>query len=230
MEGNVDPEHGMMMEESYQPNMQIDPSRARFPCCIVWSPLPVISWLIPFVGHTGICREDGVILDFAGPNFVCVDSFAFGSATRYIQVNKEKCCISPYLSAFDGDDHHQLGVQGSDSFTWDDALRKSTQEFQHRSYNLFTCNCHSFVANNLNRLGFNSGGWNVVKLAAFIFLKGQWVSKLAMVRTFLPFVIITLLGLTFGGLTYITFVAFFTFLLVGWFLLGTYCFKDWILL
>lgn len=90
MEGNVDPEHGMMMEESYQPNMQIDPSRARFPCCLVWSPLPVISWLIPFVGHTGICREDGVILDFAGPNFVCVDSFAFGSATRYIQVNKEK--------------------------------------------------------------------------------------------------------------------------------------------
>lgn len=210
--------------------MQIDPSRARFPCCIVWSPLPVISWLIPFVGHTGICREDGVILDFAGPNFVCVDSFAFGSATRYIQVNKEKCCISPYLSAFDGDDHHQLGGQGSDSLTWDDALRKSTQEFQHRSYNLFTCNCHSFVANNLNRLGFNSGGWNVVNLAAFIFLKGQWVSKLAMVRTFLPFVIITLLGLTFGGLTYITFVAFFTFLLVGWFLLGTYCFKAWILL
>ncbi|KAK9165408.1 hypothetical protein Scep_000599 [Stephania cephalantha] len=46
-------------------------------------------------------------------------------------------------------------------------LRKSTREFQHRSYNLLTCNCHSFVANNLNRLGYGgSGKWNVVNLAA----------------------------------------------------------------
>lgn len=94
MEGNADPEHGLMTGESYQQNMQIDPSRARFPCCIVWSPLPVISWLVPFIGHIGICREDGVILDFAGPNFVCVDSFAFGSATCYIQVNKEQVISS----------------------------------------------------------------------------------------------------------------------------------------
>ncbi|KAJ4714291.1 Protein REVERSION-TO-ETHYLENE SENSITIVITY1 [Melia azedarach] len=226
MEGNADPEHGLMTGESYQQNMQIDPSRARFPCCIVWSPLPVISWLVPFIGHIGICREDGVILDFAGPNFVCVDSFAFGSATCYIQVNKEQCCTSPYLSAFDGEDEYQPNEQGRESLTWDDALRKSTQEFQHRSYNLFTCNCHSFVANNLNRLGFNSGGWNVVNLAAFVFLKGHWVSKASMLRTFLPFVIVNFLGFAFGGLTYLTFLAFFTFLLVGWFLLGTYCFQN----
>jgi len=72
--------------------MQIDPRRARFPYCIVWTPLPIISWLIPFIGHIGICREDGVILDFAGPNFVCVDNFAFGSVTRYLQISKEKVC------------------------------------------------------------------------------------------------------------------------------------------
>ncbi|XP_031260758.1 protein RTE1-HOMOLOG isoform X2 [Pistacia vera] len=226
MEGNPDPEHRMMIEESYQQSMQIDPSRARFPCCIVWSPLPVISWLIPFIGHTGICREDGVILDFAGPNFVCVDSFSFGAATRYIQVNKEQCCISPYLSALNGDDQYQPNESGRDTLTWDDALRKSTQEFQHRSYDLFTCNCHSFVANNLNRLGFNSGGWNVVNLAAFIFLKGRWVSFTSILRTLLPFIIVTFLGLTFGGLTYIKFLAFFTLLLVGWFLVGTYCFNN----
>ncbi|KAJ0098092.1 hypothetical protein Patl1_29001 [Pistacia atlantica] len=173
MEGNPDPEHRMMIEESYQQSMQIDPSRARFPCCIVWSPLPVISWLIPFIGHTGICREDGVILDFAGPNFVCVDSFSFGAATRYIQVNKEQCCISPYLSALNGDDQYQPNESGRDTLTWDDALRKSTEEFQHRSYDLFTCNCHSFVANNLNRLGFNSGGWNVVNLSCIYFPQGS---------------------------------------------------------
>lgn len=110
--------------------------------------------------------------------------------------------------------------------TWDGALRKSTMEFQHRSYNLLTCNCHSFVANNLNRLGFQASGWNVVNVAALILLKGRWVSKAAMVRSYLPFVIVFCLGVTFGGGTFLTFLAFFTFLLVGWFVLGTYCVRN----
>ncbi len=92
MEENADPEHQMMMEGNVPQTMQIDPRKARFPCCIVWTPLPIISWLVPFIGHIGICREDGVILDFAGPNFVCVDNFAFGSVTRYLQISKEKVC------------------------------------------------------------------------------------------------------------------------------------------
>lgn len=93
MEQNIDPEHGLMMEYSEPQAMLIDPERSRFPCCIVWTPLPVISWFIPFIGHMGICREDGVILDFAGPNFVCVDNFTFGAVARYIQLSKEKVHI-----------------------------------------------------------------------------------------------------------------------------------------
>ncbi|GMY12150.1 protein RTE1-HOMOLOG [Fagus crenata] len=226
MEENADPEHQMMMEGNVSQTMQIDPRKARFPCCIVWTPLPIISWLVPFIGHIGICREDGVILDFAGPNFVCVDNFAFGSVTRYLQISKEKCGISPYPSLYNSEDGYIPDEPGREGLTWDDALRKSTQEFQHRSYNLFACNCHSFVANNLNRMTFNSGGWNVVNLAALIFLKGRWVSTGAMVRTFLPFVIAFALGLAFGGSTFLTYWAFFTCFLVGWFLLGTYCFKN----
>ncbi|KAK2990448.1 hypothetical protein RJ640_011196, partial [Escallonia rubra] len=226
MEANTDNKHSMMIEDSDPQPIQIDPKRARFPFCIVWTPLPVISWLIPFIGHIGICREDGVILDFAGPNFVCVDNFTFGAVARYIQISKAKCCAFPYPDAYRSEEGQAQDEGGSDVLAWDDALRKSTQEFQHRSYNLFTCNCHSFVANNLNRLGFQGGGWNVVNLATLIFLKGRWVSKTSMVRSYLPFVIVFALGLTFGGGTFITFVAFFTFLLVGWFLLGTYCFRN----
>ncbi|GAV72196.1 DUF778 domain-containing protein [Cephalotus follicularis] len=227
MEANIDPENQLMIGENYPETVQIDPRRARFPRCIVWTPLPIISWFVPFIGHIGIGREDGVILDFAGPNFVFVDNFAFGAVTRYIQIDKDKeCCTFPHPSAFKGEDQYEQDEPGHDTFTWDAALRKSTQEFQHRSYNLLTCNCHSFVANNLNRLGFHSGGWNVVNLAALIFLKGHWVSTASMVRSFLPFVLAFLLGLAFGGLTFLTYLAFFNFVLVGWFLLGTYCFKD----
>lgn len=61
---------------------KIDPERARFPYCIVWTPLPLISWLLPFIGHTGIAMSDGVIHDFAGPYTITVDDLAFGETHK----------------------------------------------------------------------------------------------------------------------------------------------------
>ena len=73
----------------------IDPPKARFPCCVVWSPLPIISWLVPFLGHLGICTEDGVILDFAGSFFVSVDAFTFGATSRYVRLDPEQVRVCP---------------------------------------------------------------------------------------------------------------------------------------
>jgi hypothetical protein len=86
----------LLMESDRSQLGQIDSRRARFPCCIVWTPIPFITWLVPFIGHIGICREDGVILDFAGPNFISVDNFAFGAVARYIQVNSDQVCTTVY--------------------------------------------------------------------------------------------------------------------------------------
>ncbi|KAG8383384.1 hypothetical protein BUALT_Bualt04G0006900 [Buddleja alternifolia] len=226
MGSNVQSEHSLMIEERDVESMQIDPSRSRFPCCIVWSPLPVLSWFFPCVGHIGICREDGVILDFAGPNYVCVDNFTFGAPTRYIQLSKEQCCTFLDSSLHGSDDELMQNGGRREIVTWDDALHKSTQEYQHHSYNILTCNCHSFVANCLNRLKFQAGNWNVVNLAILIFIKGQYVSKLAILRTYLPFVVVSGICLAFGGGTFLTYLAIFIFILVGWFLLGTYCFRK----
>lgn len=71
---------------------EIDPKVAKFPCCLVWTPLPVVSWLAPFVGHVGICKEGGAILDFSGSNFVNVNDFAFGAPARYLQLDREQVC------------------------------------------------------------------------------------------------------------------------------------------
>lgn len=75
------------------PLCEIDPKKSKFPCCIVWTPLPVVSWLAPFIGHIGICREDGVILDFAVSNFVNVDDFMFGPPARYLQLDRTKVSV-----------------------------------------------------------------------------------------------------------------------------------------
>lgn len=72
---------------------EIDPKKLKFPCCIVWTPLPVVSWLAPFIGHVGLCREDGVILDFAGSNFISVDDFAFGPPARYLQLDRKQVSL-----------------------------------------------------------------------------------------------------------------------------------------
>ncbi|CAA7395216.1 unnamed protein product [Spirodela intermedia] len=209
MEGEGDIEGDSVLQKTI-PLGPIDSGRARFPCCIVWTPLPFISWLIPFIGHVGICREDGVILDFAGPNFVSVDNFAFGAVARYLPLDRSK--VAP-------------GEEGGSS--WDDALRKSTREFQHRSYNLFTCNCHSFVANSLNHLSY--GGredWNLVNLAAWIFLGGRWVDRGALLRSLSPFPVLLLLGFLLSGSTFMIGWLLFSLALTGWFLFGTYCSRN----
>lgn len=53
------------------------PSR-RFPFCLVWGPLPVISWLLPWIGHLGIADAEGRVHDFAGPYFVGVNTHKTG--------------------------------------------------------------------------------------------------------------------------------------------------------
>ncbi len=39
----------------YVVRLDIDKTINRYPFCIVWTPLPLISWFIPIIGHTGIC-------------------------------------------------------------------------------------------------------------------------------------------------------------------------------
>ena len=53
-------------------NERIDVGRVRYPHCIVWTPIPLLTWLFPFIGHMGIARTDGVIRDFAAPYYVSV--------------------------------------------------------------------------------------------------------------------------------------------------------------
>lgn len=50
----------------------VDVSREYFPFSIVWTSLPLMTWLAPPVGHLGITMSEGLIHDFAGPYFINV--------------------------------------------------------------------------------------------------------------------------------------------------------------
>ncbi|XP_057477293.1 protein REVERSION-TO-ETHYLENE SENSITIVITY1-like [Actinidia eriantha] len=205
---------------------EIDPTKAKFPCCLVWTPLPVVSWLAPFIGHVGICREDGTVLDFSGSNFVNVDDFAFGAVARYLQLEREQCCLTPNLVGHTCKHRYRHAEYGT-AITWDDSLCSSMRNFEHKSYNLFTCNCHSFVADCLNRLCYGGTmGWNMVNVAALLLFKGRWVDTLSILRSFLPFAVVLCLGIFMVGWPFLIGLLSFSLLLIVWFLLSTYCFKN----
>ena len=77
--------------ESYE----IRPQDKRFPLSIVWTPLPLITWMIPCIGHTGIGDSKGVVYDFAGPYFISKDDLAFGETHKYVVLDILAEDISP---------------------------------------------------------------------------------------------------------------------------------------
>ncbi|RUS26680.1 hypothetical protein BC938DRAFT_484269 [Jimgerdemannia flammicorona] len=66
---------------------RVDFEASRFPYCVVWTPLPFLTWILPFVGHIGIADSHGVIYDFAGPYTISVDHMSFGKPTRYVPMD-----------------------------------------------------------------------------------------------------------------------------------------------
>jgi hypothetical protein len=204
----------------------VDVANGKFPFCLVWVPLPIVAWLVPFVGHVGICREDGVILDFAGN--INIDNLAFGSTAKYVRLDRERCCFPHprYGHTCKIEDKHAVAGM---AYSWDDAVSRSVQVFGRKSYNFFTCNCHSFVANCMNRMAYGgSTGWNLVDVLLLALVKGEFVSVEGFLRAYVPFVVVMSIGLYLAGWAFFFFWAGFAALLLGWFTYGTYAFGGYI--
>nr|XP_024401639.1 protein REVERSION-TO-ETHYLENE SENSITIVITY1-like isoform X2 [Physcomitrium patens]PNR35799.1 hypothetical protein PHYPA_021649 [Physcomitrium patens] len=208
------------------PERPVDLKNGKFPYCLVWVPLPIIAWLVPFVGHVGICREDGVILDFAGN--INVDNLAFGSCAKYVRLSPNNCCFPHPQYGHTckvADKHAAAGM----AYSWDDAISRSVQVFGRKSYNFFTCNCHSFVANCMNRMAYGGHtNWNLVDVLLLALVQGEFVDFTGFLRGYVPFVAIMTLGLFMADWVYFFFWAGFATLLLGWFIYGTYVFGGYI--
>jgi transmembrane protein 222 len=149
---------------------------------IVWSPLPPITWLIPFIGHTGICNSSGIASDFRGPYYVGDDGrMAFGPPTRYYKININQCNVTPEQ--------------------WDTAIQMANELYSGRMHNIFCDNCHSHVAYALNQMPVSACGihkWNMVKIAVLMFFRGSFLSWSTVLQQFLPFSIIITLIVVFN--------------------------------
>ncbi|KRX60482.1 Transmembrane protein, partial [Trichinella sp. T6] len=160
---------------------RVDAKNNRFPLCLVWTPIPFISWLLPFIGHLGIALSTGVIHDFSTSGYVSEDHMAFGKPCRYY-----KCDLIMVLGK-----HQQ----------WDRCVRMASNEYRSRQHNIFWDNCHSHVALALNLMPYGrNANWNMLKLCVLMFFKGRYVSVLAFFQHWLPPLIIY--GLAIGGILF----------------------------
>lgn len=100
-------------------SLEIDMQKDRYPYSIVWTPLPLITWLIPIVGHMGIAYSDGIITDFAGPYYVSKDSMAFGRPTKYWQLDSDR-------------------VAGGRN-TWNEGVSKASEIYMNRMVSELSC-------------------------------------------------------------------------------------------
>lgn len=149
----------------------MDHKKSRYPFCIVWTPIPILTWICPLIGHMGIAMASGVIRDFAGPYYVSEDEMAFGKPTKYWQLHPEKA---------------QGGRQG-----WDTGVAEASEVYKTRMHNLCCDNCHSHVAYALNSMQYEgSMSWNMVKLWFFMLVYGKYVSVWGFLKTWLPFLVL----------------------------------------
>ena len=147
----------------------IDTIRQRYPYSIVWTPIPCISWLIPSIGHAGICNSDGVIHDFAGPYYVSVDEMAFGNPTKYVTLELSQKEFAEY----------------------DKAVSYGKKCYDKLNYDFFTNNCHSFIARVLNRLNYKGkSNYNMVDIWWILSTRSQYISWMDLAKTYSGFLFI----------------------------------------
>ena len=153
---------------------EIDLKSSHFPYCIVWTPIPLITYLFPSIGHTGIGTSSGIIHDFAGSFFVSVDDFAFGKPTKYFKLN----------------------LSDQEKYNWDRAIEKGDNKYNMEEHNIFINNCHSHVAYVLNQLNYKGkNNYNMVNIWWMLITKGKYVSFCGFFKTYIGFLIIILIVL-----------------------------------
>jgi transmembrane protein 222 len=172
---------------------KIDPQRERYPFCVVWTPIPLLSWILPMVGHMGICDSQGVIHDFAGSYFISEDSMLFGDPVKYWD-------LSPHI--FPRIQELQV-LHGYDAQTalrqYDDAVRGTTKYFRAaEQYNFFTNNCHTYVGAVMEAANFQRSRWGMMKIVFYMMFYGRYVSMGRFFKAHLPFLVLCVVAAALG--------------------------------
>lgn len=111
-------------------NDKVNPKTNRYPFSIVWTPIPFLTYLFPFLGHMGIGDSEGLIHDFSGPYTISIDDMAFGKPTKFLQLDIK------------------------DPVEYNEKIQSADEKFKREDHSLLSNNCHSHVVYVLNTLNY----------------------------------------------------------------------------
>ena len=153
-------------------NNKIFPSKNRYPYCIVWTPIPFLTYIIPFIGQTGIANSKGIIHDYSASFFVNIDDFSFGKPTKYLQ----------------------LDLNEKEKFDYDKAIEKGDLKFRTLIYNFFRNNSHMYVAYILNQIKYKGkSDFSMIYIWWILIWRGKYISFLSFIKTYIGFFIFLLI-------------------------------------
>ncbi|ELP86259.1 hypothetical protein EIN_113730 [Entamoeba invadens IP1] len=150
---------------------EANPNEKYFPYCVVWSTIPLISWFIPFVGHTGIGDSNGWIYDFQGSYSIGKrrQTTCFGSVKKYIPIEL-------------------MGVSDKE---YDDAIDEMNKKYQSLQHLLIIQNCHEHVGDVLSKVRYqNKTNWGTLSMLWLIATQSKYVSSKEILKTYGPFFVI----------------------------------------
>ena len=144
---------------------KINPLKDIFPYCLVWTTIPLLSYIFPFIGHTGICTSEGIIHDFSGSYSITIDNFIFGKPLKYIK----------------------LIHSGYSKDEWNKAIKKVDNKYSKLQHKLIRSNCHHHCAEILNDLEYKGRrDYNMNRIIWMFVLKGKYVSFSSFLKIYFP--------------------------------------------
>jgi len=169
------------------------PDKDFFPLCVVWCPLPLLTWICPVIGHMGIVTSEGIIHDFGGPYEVNKHktNTVFGRPTKYWPVT---------FNDIRDNSGQQFSSEAEAIAAWDSSIENASCKYEGLMHNLIWNNCHSHVAMALNDLKCKGTTlWCTLLLIFWMAIAGKIVSFKRFLSTYLGFIIISsiVLGILF---------------------------------
>lgn len=161
-------------------NLELNVATGRWPYCLVWTPIPFLTWFLPTIGHTGIANSEGIIYDFSDDRAVTVDNFSFGKPTKFYQFDTR-------------------WIPKSGELSWDQAIKEVGESYKKTLHGIFN-NCHEYIAEVLNRVQYgNRKNWSQSEICWLITWNSSYVNYFSFWKQWGPMIIMLLVLFTVIG-------------------------------
>ena len=141
-------------------------------CSLVWTSIPVLSYIFPFLGHVGITDSIGRIHDFGSSHYVSVDQMTYGNPDKIVHFE----------------------ITREEYTRWDKCINSVSKKYSKKTYSLCSVNGYSFCASVLNKIRYNDrNDYTACEVMKMTIGCGHYVGAAAMCKSYSGLIILVAL-------------------------------------